>query len=68
MEQTGDINSLHDRLGELKVNLESDWSDYDLWIKLKSTYIKYEMEGGSSAQNQGILGRQRVGQHEPEMD
>ena len=30
VEQTGDINSLHDRLGELKVNLESDWSDYDL--------------------------------------
>ena len=28
---------MHDRLAELKVNLESDWSDYDLWLnKYKS--------------------------------
>ena len=31
IDETEDINLMHDELAELKVNLESDWSDYDMW-------------------------------------
>ena len=34
---------MHDRLAELKVNLESDWSDYDLWLN------KYKSKKSSGA-------------------
>ena len=31
MERNDDLNMLHEELGEYKVNVESDWSDYEIW-------------------------------------